>query len=453
MRIRIVILTIGLLFQGNLFAKDYTMDLAHVKELTLAGEFTKSVLMIDSLFPNVDDDSVKLSIQLCELQIENLSKLEKYQSALTWFEKLKELTELQAQVLLNQDLKRIEVQEKYEEKAVLDSIRHSYRKEISELSILKIQLQQKKTQRQVYLISTLIFFVVGALIVLGILWWRLKKVAFKTNEQKREIDKQIALSVDQKTVLSKQNNEILESLRFAEKIQNSILPSSTDIASNLGDSFVFFEPKNEVSGDFYWLQKLNNKIFFAVADSTGHGVPGAMVSFVNHNKLNESLSACPSPQPSLILDATKKAVTTAFSNANRQLKDGMDIVLCSFDPTIRVLEFALANNPLYLVRNGELIIYKGDRQPIGFTDQSVDFKHHSLQIQEGDVIYLCSDGFQDQFGGTRDKKYKVGNFRKLLLRIQSLEMKEQKLLLEEEFQGWKMDAEQTDDVLIIGVRF
>ena len=252
--------------------------------------------------------------------------------------------------------------------------------------------------------------------------------------------------------LEEKNNEILDSINYAERIQSAILPQDKLMRSKLRDSFVLYLPKDIVAGDFYWLEQKNEKVLFAVADCTGHGVPGAMISVVCNNSLNRSVHEYNLTQPSLILDKAREIVSTEFEKSEDDVKDGMDIALCSLQNN--TLDYAGANNPLWIIRKDatEIEIIKGDSQPIGKLDNPNLFTNHTIELNPGDTFYLFSDGYIDQFGGIKGKKYKAVKLRPFLLSIQNYSIEKQKELLHEEFKTWKGTIEQIDDVCFIGIR-
>lgn len=254
-------------------------------------------------------------------------------------------------------------------------------------------------------------------------------------------------------------DEITESFRYAKRIQTAILPPKGKIEGVLPDSFVMFKPKDIVSGDFYWMEIVNDKILLAAVDCTGHGVPGAMVSMVGHNCLNKAVHEFGLTQPSMVLNKLTELVEGTFVHKDFQyetsegeIKDGMDISICSVDLRKMKLEWAGANNPLWLCREGEMVEITADKQPIGKYDHRHPFTNHELDLQPGDVFYLFTDGYADQFGGPAGKKFKYKQLKELLLLMTNKRMSEQKDVLEDRFIQWKGDLEQIDDVLIMGFR-
>jgi len=250
--------------------------------------------------------------------------------------------------------------------------------------------------------------------------------------------------------LEEKNKEILDSINYAKRIQSAILPSNRAVKAFLKESFVLYKPKDVIAGDFYWLEYHDNKTYFAAADCTGHGVPGAMISLVCNNALNRSVREYNLSDPGKILDNTKELVVEEFGKSDENVKDGMDIALCCIEGN--KLKYAGAYNPLWLVRDKKLQKIGADRQPIGSFEYSKPFKSHEIKLKKGDSIYVFSDGFIDQFGGERGKKYKSLKFQDFLLSIQEENMRKQRELLNKEIEEWKGDLEQIDDICIMGVR-
>ncbi|HDR67517.1 MAG TPA: hypothetical protein ENN61_00545, partial [Bacteroidaceae bacterium] len=221
--------------------------------------------------------------------------------------------------------------------------------------------------------------------------------------------------------------------------------------------FILFKPKDIVSGDFYWLIKYEGKEFLSAVDCTGHGVPGAFMSIIGHNSLNKIVREYGIVEPGQILTRLNQEVigTLHQSSYAPDVYDGMDLALVGYDPQKRILHYAGAFNPLYLVRKGELFETKADKLSIGRSsvDTLTTFTNHTLSIEEGDTIYIFSDGYADQFGGEKMKKFKYGNLKELLIKIQDKDMDEQKIILNNTIENWRGDIAQVDDILIIGRRF
>lgn len=278
--------------------------------------------------------------------------------------------------------------------------------------------------------------------------------ALKTSFYQKEL-------IQQKAEIEYQKEEITNSINYAKNIQHAILPKKSKIRESFTDSFVFYEPRDIVSGDFYWYYKksLPNgkaKLFIAAADCTGHGVPGAFVSMIGNMLFNQIIIEKGIEQPGEILDLMNAGMRNAFTKEDNKLyaKDGMDVSLCCIDSNMKYMEFAGAKNPLYLVRDNVITIFKGDNHAIGglHMDHHEHFTTHTIDLQQNDALYLFSDGFADQFGGPKCKKYKISRLRSLLLSIQNLSMIEQKDLLLTEINEWKGSLEQVDDMMIIGIK-
>ena len=299
----------------------------------------------------------------------------------------------------------------------------------------------------------------------------LEKLNKITSEQNVMLEQQVKERTQQitkqKEELKDKNNEIIDSITYAKRIQDAILPPDDLVNKELHNGFILYLPKDIVAGDFYWLEPAKNNVFVAAADCTGHGVPGAMVSVVCHNALNRSVREFGCMQPSLILDQTAKLVDETFEKSTEDIKDGMDISLCKIDQVTRQVEWAGANNPLWIIskhgfenlgepslEEGDLKLFeiKADKQPIGRYVNREDYVNHKISLNEGDLIYMFSDGYPDQFGGERGKKYKTKNFKRLLLSLATHGMDQQKKEVEAEFINWKGDLEQLDDVCVIGLR-
>jgi serine phosphatase RsbU (regulator of sigma subunit)/CHASE3 domain sensor protein len=278
-----------------------------------------------------------------------------------------------------------------------------------------------------------------------------QKVEERTAEvvrQKEEIERQ-------RVKLERLYNELTDSIKYAKRIQESILPPETLIKKELPESFVLFKPKDIVSGDFYWMEKVNEKVYFAAVDCTGHGVPGAFMSIVGSNLLNQIVKQ--ESDPGEILNKLSKGIKDTLHQGIEEgsSKDGMDIAFCVYDKKTKILQYAGAYNPLYIVRDGQLTEIKADKFPIGgalLDNDSKSYTSHSIQLYKGDAIYIFSDGYADQFGGEKGKKFMVKQFRQLLLSIQNMSMEEQKTYLNNTIEAWRGKHEQVDDILIIGMR-
>jgi serine phosphatase RsbU (regulator of sigma subunit) len=259
----------------------------------------------------------------------------------------------------------------------------------------------------------------------------------------------------QKEIIEETNKHITDSIKYAKRIQEAFLPTVENISTHLKNAFVIYKPKDIVSGDFYWIEKKENKILFAVVDCTGHGVPGAFMSIIGFNGLNQVVNEYNYTKPSEILTHLNKNISNTLRQKveDSKIRDGMDVAICSLDLENYTLEFAGAFSPLFIVRNGEVLKTKGDKHPIGnfVGAEDFEFTNHELKLLPHDKIYIFSDGFVDQFGGPGGKKLKYNAFRNLLTDNHQKPMAEQKEVINAFFEHWRSGYEQIDDVCMIGV--
>jgi len=272
----------------------------------------------------------------------------------------------------------------------------------------------------------------------------------------RQKKKANVLLNNQKLLIEEKNKDITNSIKYAKRIQESILPVDNIVQNTLNDAFVLFRPKDIVSGDFYWLEKVDNTILFAVVDCTGHGVPGAFISIIGYNGLNRAVNEFKLRKPSKILEKLNEIVNETIKQTyeDSTIRDGMDIALCSVNLDTLKLEYAGANNPLYIISNNEVVEYKASKRPIGhFVGVDFhDFVNHEIEIQKDDMIYIFSDGYADQFGGPKNKKFKYSQLKTILKEIHKETSEKQKDILNEIIDKWMIDVEQIDDICILGVR-
>jgi len=256
------------------------------------------------------------------------------------------------------------------------------------------------------------------------------------------------------SLLQRKNKQITDSINYARRIQNAILPSDQLIHQCLPNSFVLFKPKSVVSGDFYWIHKHEHEIMFAALDCTGHGVPGAFMSMIGNTLLNEIVAEKEITKPSEVLKQLHAGVNKALNQENSRTssKDGMDLAFCTLDPETLSLQYAGSHNPLYIIRNDKLQETLGDTLYIGDDRFGNDYTNHTLQVQKDDMIYLFTDGYPDQQGGPLNKKFYYQKFRKLLLDIHKKPMDDQKEHLDQAMADWMGVNEQIDDILVFGVK-
>lgn len=271
--------------------------------------------------------------------------------------------------------------------------------------------------------------------------------------------------VHQKEEIETKNKElevlykhVTDSIKYAKRIQEAILPPDSLVKHLLPQSFVLYKPKDIVSGDFYWMEEKNGKVMFAAVDCTGHGVPGAFMSIVGYNILKQAVTNNNLTTPSLILDLLNEGVSETLHHGHEheegQAKDGMDISFCSIDFNTLELQYAGAYNPLYIIRNGQLLQTKADKFPIGFFlgEEKKKFTNHTIQLERGDTVYIFSDGYADQFGGPFGRKFMAIPFRVLLMDINKQPIEKQREILNKTIEEWRGNLDQVDDILVIGVK-
>ena len=365
--------------------------------------------------------------------MEVYEKLGKPQKALENYKLYVTIKDSLAKMDAEEQLYKFEVDKKYELEKQADSIKHA-----DEIILHQAEAKtQKQRSKGLVLISIII------LVSLGLVITQLKKV------------KKGKLLVEERNlVIEEKQKEITDSINYAKRLQDGILVPIDLVQSWLSASFILFKPKDIVSGDFYWIEKVGDKIYFAVADCTGHGIPGALVSIICSNALSKSLQEDKISSPAKILDATRQLVEKRFVRATDSIKDGMDISLCCLNVKTKTINWSGAMNPLWVVKKGsaEIQEIKPDRQAIGRIENPKPFTEHKIKLSVGDSVYLFSDGYPDQFGGSKGKKYMKGKMKKYVLSIQNQSMQEQLASFEKEYNNWKGSQDQIDDVCVMGVR-
>ncbi len=284
---------------------------------------------------------------------------------------------------------------------------------------------------------------------------QINDATLELRKEKEIIEKQSKEIEIQKDTLAETNKSMTDSINYAQRIQKAIMRPSSDQNQHLkGKHTIFYRPKDIVSGDFYWTYNRDEHSLIAAADCTGHGVPGAFMSMIGISYLEQIVHDYPDILPAELLGKLRSKVIDALANDSAdKTKDGMDLAMCKINWSKMTCDFAGANNPLYLIRNKELTEYKGDKMPIGEHDlKDTPFTNHTIELKEGDILYVFSDGFADQFGGERGKKYLYKRFKTLLEDLSVLPLEEQKAKLIEEFDAWKGNQEQIDDILVIGIK-
>jgi tetratricopeptide (TPR) repeat protein len=345
--------------------------------------------------------------------------------------------------------------EKLNEQITEIQTKYETEKKDKEIALLNSDkaLQDATVKRQRLAIFFFIggFFIISIFLILIFRLYRQKKKANVILEQKNE---EISRQRDH---IFQQNKEITSSIEYAKRIQTALLPPQELIDAIIPESFILFKPRDIVSGDYYWLNQKGNKIISVTADCTGHGVPGAFMSMLGISFLNEIVNVT---QPEnlrsdQVLNHLRELIISSLRQTGKsgESRDGMDMTICIIDTETLMLDYAGAYNAIYIVRGDELIESKPDKMPIGIHVKELDpFTPYSFQLLKGDIIYSCSDGYADQFGGPDNTKFRRKNFKDLLLKIHTLEMQKQKEVLDQTLFDWMAEFEQVDDILVCGIK-
>jgi len=333
---------------------------------------------------------------------------------------------------------RQEYKYEYEKEALADSLVFAKKEALSQAEI------KRKNQQRNALIGGLGLISIFS----GLLFNRFRV----TRKQKKVIEIQKAEVEVQKEQVEHKNEEIMASITYAKKLQTAVLPPARLVKEYFADSFLLYLPRDIVSGDFYWMESQGDVSYFAVADCTGHGVPGAMLSVIGMNGLNRALNEQNLTDPKDILTSLSEHVERHFEQSESMVRDGMDICLCALDNNSKKLTFSGANNPVWIARNGEMLILGADRRAIGHHNTDTQFTQQEFQLQKGDVIYLSSDGYQDQLGGPKTRKLMKKVFREKLLALSEEPLDKQREILLSDLELWQQNTPQTDDICVMGIR-
>lgn len=344
------------------------------------------------------------------------------------------------------------------------------KQELQKLAVAKKLAEtdaESKKQKTIIIFFVLGIIVLSFLLLFGIWQYRLKIKSEKKlqymnsdlNLKNFQLKENSLLIETQHNTIHQKNKEITDSIRYAHKIQTAMMPLKHEFANYFKDSFVLFEPKDIISGDFFWITKKYDKIIFATGDCTGHGVPGGFMSMLGVSLLNEIINEHDLTEPALILSRLRKKVITALrqKGLSGEQQDGMDMTICVIDTEQMTLQYAAANHTFYIIRKSEsgfdLQEFKGDKQPVGiFGSDLKPFKQYTVELKKEDVIYTFTDGFADQFGGPKGKKFKYKQLKELLISIHHIDLKNQENIVKQQFVNWKGNLEQVDDVCLIGIR-
>ncbi len=320
--------------------------------------------------------------------------------------------------------------------------------------------------------TIIIFTIIGIVILSSLLGFAIWQYRLKIKSEKQlqylnsdlnlknyQLSEKTEIIELQHNTIHLKNKEITDSIRYAQKIQTAMMPLKHEFVDYFKEAFVIFEPKDIISGDFFWITTRNEKIIFATGDCTGHGVPGGFMSMLGVSLLNEIINEHDLTEPALILSRLRKKVITALrqKGLSGEQQDGMDMTICVIDKKEMTLHYAAANHTFYIIKKQEagfeLQEFKGDKQPVGIFGKDLKpFKQHLISLNTDDVIYTFTDGYADQFGGPKGKKFKYTQLKTLLLSIQHLSLQEQEEIIKQKFINWKGNLEQVDDVCLIGVK-
>ncbi|MGE5406826.1 MAG: PP2C family protein-serine/threonine phosphatase [Methanosarcina sp.] len=300
-----------------------------------------------------------------------------------------------------------------------------------------------------------IIYGVIAIVIVYLLLHFQTRILIRTRKLLKEKEQALKIVDQQKAELEVKDKNLTDSLIYAQRIQEALLPSETYIRQFFSESFILFKPKDIVSGDFYWIEEKADKIFILAADCTGHGVPGALMSMIGHEIVEKAINEDGIEVPSQILAVLNKALEKTFSrekNIGNIIRDGMDVALCIIEKKKKKLVYSGAFLPIYLIRKRSLIEIKGDKIIIGMNPENRIYKDFEYDLQDNDVIYMFSDGYVDQFGGLENKKFMYRRFRYLLLNIHLYPFSDQKTILDENMKNWMGRNVQVDDIMVIGFR-
>ena len=303
--------------------------------------------------------------------------------------------------------------------------------------------------------SPFIFFSSLLILIVFLLVMTQTRTLIKTRKLLTEKEQALKLIELQKFELEVKDKNITDSLIYAQRIQEALLPSESYFRKHFSDSFILFKPKNIVSGDFYWIGEKGEKVFVVAADCTGHGVPGALMSMIGLKIIEKTIKEDNKEIPSMILEVMNKGLEKTFSrekNIGTIIRDGMDIGLCVINRKRKKLQYAGAFLPLYLIREGNLVEISADKIIIGMNPEGLSYLDHEINLLDDDIFYIFSDGYVDQFGGSENKKFMYRRFRYLLMTIHNFPVNDQKAILEENIKTWMGNNEQVDDMMVIGFR-
>jgi serine phosphatase RsbU (regulator of sigma subunit)/Tfp pilus assembly protein PilF len=430
-------------YRQNGYEPDMALAMHNLAGLyTATGQYDKSKLYLDSAAAiSLRYEDLSSLVEIYQGYASMYSGAGDYKSAFTYYGLFATLRDsIQSTDMKNQ----------------MDQMEESLREE--KLNEKNLELEQTKELQDIQLNrSNIIIASAGGGIVLVLL---LAFVVFKRYQLKKKANdllKERNLEIQkQKAIIEQKSLDISDSINYAKKIQDTVIPDTAPFLSAYADSFVLYRPRNIVSGDFYWYALSDKKNHIAVADCTGHGVPGAFMSMIGIDKMHHAVVESGISQPSKALGAVNRGLKLALRQSDdiEGMRDGMDIALIAIDHKTNTLEYAGANRPLWIIRNNELIEMNPSKVSLGgFTATAHEFSQMEFQLEKNDCIYLFTDGYADQFGGPKGKKMMTKKFREILISVCDKPLAEQKIHLEQQFDLWKGALEQVDDVCVIGIRY
>ncbi len=362
---------------------------------------------------------------------EGYRKLNKFQESLLWYENYNVLKDSVFSDSKSRELGRLQVEHEYEVKEAQLAAERANERLLAD--------SEKHKQKVILWVVSVGLGIVFLLLIFLFTRFRL------IQKQKRTIE-------HHKAEVETKQKEIVDSISYAKRLQQAILAKEESIVQFFPQSFLMYKPKDIVAGDFYFFETTETHIFYAAADCTGHGVPGALMSIVCSNALARSIKEFGLTEPGKILDKTRDLVVETFDKSGADVKDGMDISLISKNRQTNEIQWSGAQNPLWIIEKNTIVEIKGDKQPIGKSEHVLPFKSHTLKTGLDAMLVLLTDGFADQFGGEKGKKFKYSALKELLLSISEKPMEEQKSILSKTFENWRGNLEQVDDVCVVGVR-
>ena len=334
---------------------------------------------------------------------------------------------------------------------VSEQINEMQAKYESEKKQKEIELLTKDQEKQ-SIVNKAIMAVAALVVLIAFFVFRSYLMKKKANEKLEKQNKEI---LEQKEQIEEQKQEITDSIRYARRIQQAVLPPNELFDEYFDEYFILFRPRDIVSGDFYWATERDNKVYVAAADCTGHGVPGAFMSMLGISFLNEIVNKGEVKDAAGVLNKLRESVMDSLRQTGKanEAKDGMDIALCVIDKSTNIVEYAGAYNPLYIIRDGELIQHKADKMPIGiYFREPKPFNNNEVEVQKNDIIYIFSDGYVDQFGGKSGRKFMSKRFRELLLSVSTEPLQKQREILDVKLDLWMGDISQIDDIIVLGIK-